>query len=181
MGKDRERQERHLLHVDKTLMKFGHGLSETGVNVYVPTANPTNVVSFLIVSDGTGVIYVDYRDGLGLRLSIPLRNIQTGKVVSTMIGKYIPDLNSYRQTPADPERIGKILPLFSEEGRTRLLMGIPFFSHSRNRFFTDWLDYYKTVSMLHDLMPIAEYERLRLFGGSDGLPDVGTTEYTTED
>lgn len=152
--KDIERLERHRGHVSKVLTDFGLSVDNDHIKVYVPTSNKGTDIGFLIISDGTGIIYTDYRQGLGLRVSVPMVDIRTGNLVTTMLGKFDQESCSYRQTPAERERIPIIMGTFHDGN---IYKGLPFYNPRRSRLFQDWAEYYRTASQLHDLTPIREY------------------------
>lgn len=154
---DQERRERHLDHIDEVMMNFASELAKAGINVYVPTYNPCTNVNYLIVSDGTGVIYVDYQDRLGLRLTLPVINKQNGELTTTMIGKYREDLGMYWQTPAEINEIKSLLQKFKEDGRQGLLAEVPFFRPNRHKMFQDYKEYYLTQSTKQEMVPYGEY------------------------
>lgn len=151
-----DRKERRLNHIDDMFLGFGKELTEAGFDVYVPAFNPDSHIDFLIVTDGKSILYVDHVSGLGLRLSMPLVDTITGKLTSTMFGRYDPELKVYRQTPAETERVKVIFTMFRNQDWSSLLAGLPFRRPSQG-FVASWEDYRNRASGLHDLTPIGRF------------------------
>lgn len=154
----RNRAELILADIAQTILD-----NTEGIKVYVPIANPLSTFNHLIVSDGTGVIYVDHNVGYGPTLSCPLYDRQTGRLTASPFGMFNAAYNAYRQTRAELPKIQGILKLFHEEGWVRLRMGLLKFMENRHYIFTSYQDFRRWAGK--DIAPTPYEEFVRRRGG----------------
>lgn len=148
-----------------------------GIEVYTPIANPLDTFSYLIVTDGTGIIYIDHNIEIGPTLSCPMLDRQTGKIIVSPFGRFNRQYNAYAHTRAELPKIEGILKLFHEEGWVKLRMGLLKFIPKRHYIFNSFSEFRGWAGKECHPTPYENFVRMR---GGD-IRNFTTSEEIDED
>lgn len=168
----RNRAELILASVARTILE-----NTEGIQVYTPIANPLDTFSYLIVTDGKGVIYIDHNIEIGPTLACPMLDRQTGKLIVSPFGKFNRRYNAYAHTKAELPKIEGILKLFHEEGWVKLRMGLLKFIPKRHYIFNDFNEFRRWAGKECRPTPYENFVKMR---GGD-IRNFTTSEEVDED